>query len=181
MGTDKTLSRKGQLLYDYIQEKGGGTLAEWQIRDKTGLSHGSICAARRELVEAGVLVLGKDVRKTTYNLTNLTSQPKCPPVAGRVHPSPRVTSQIQPPPQAKAAFMPPARPQNVQEAIMPRVTGDFADFDSWLMEVNDRLGGCVDVSQSLVDEGEFSIYAPEFDGEDTYTIRDNEEGGITVE
>ena len=175
------LTAKAEKLLAYIREAGGGALPEWKMRDKLAMSHGSFCAARRELVEAGVLVLGKDVRKTTYNLTNLTGQPKCPEVTGQVHSSPKMTSQIQPPPQAKAAFMPPARPQNVQEAIMPRVTGDFADFDSWLMEVNDRLGGCVDVSQSLVDEGEFSIYAPEFDGEDTYTIRDNDDGGITVD
>ena len=175
------LSAKAEKLLAVISSRGGGVIDEYLLRDKTGLSHGSIVAARRELVEAGVLVLGKDVRKTTYNLTDLTGQPKCPQVTGQVHSSPKMTSQIQPPPQARAVFMPPARPKNVQEAIMPRVTGDFADFDSWLMEVNDRLGGCVDVSQSLVDEGEFSIYAPEFDGEDTYTIRDNEEGGITVE
>ena len=175
------LTAKAEKLLAYIKEAGGGALPEWKMRDKLAMSHGSFCAARRELVEAGVLVLGKDVRKTTYNLTNLTGQPKCPEVTGQVHSSPKMTSQIQPPPQAKAAFMPPVRPKNVQEAIMPRVTGDFADFDSWLMEVNDRLGGCVDVSQSLVDEGEFSIYAPEFDGEDTYTIRDNDDGGITVD
>lgn len=39
------LSRKAGLLYGYIQRCGGGALDEWQVRDKTGLSHGSICAA----------------------------------------------------------------------------------------------------------------------------------------
>ena len=43
------------------------------------------------------------------------------------------------------------------------------------------MTGCVDVSQSLVDEAEFLIYAPEYDGEDSYTIKENEKGCVTVE
>ena len=64
------LSRKAVIRYGYIQECGGGALDEWQMRDKTGLSHGSICAARKELVNAGLLTLGKDGRRTTYILTS---------------------------------------------------------------------------------------------------------------
>ena len=64
----ENLSRKGKILYDYIAEN-GSLLDEWKLRDATGLSHGSFCAARKELVEAGLLVLGKDGRKTTYKLT----------------------------------------------------------------------------------------------------------------
>jgi len=60
------LSRKAVILYGYIQGCGGGALDEWQMRDKTGLSHGTICAARKELVDAGFLTLGKDGRRTTY-------------------------------------------------------------------------------------------------------------------
>ena len=63
---------------------------------------------------------------------------------------------------------------------MPRVTGDFPDFDSWLLALNDTLGDCVDVSQSLVDGQEYIVFAEDY-GEDTYTITDNEDGGITVD
>ena len=186
MGADKGLSRKGKLLYDYIREKGGGALEEWQMRDRIGLSHGSFCAARKELVEAGLLLLGKDVRKTTYTLRELTSQ-KCP-----LTPIPAIT----PPPPARAVLAPvtgkkskplekaPHKatkpPAEVQEAIMPRVTGDFLDFDSWLLALNETLGDCVDVSQSLVDRQEYIVFAEEY-GEDSYIITENEDGGICVE
>ena len=48
--------------------------AALQMRDKTGLSHGTICAARKELVDAGLLTLGKDGRRTTYLLTSQADQ-----------------------------------------------------------------------------------------------------------
>ncbi|SDZ98427.1 hypothetical protein [Selenomonas ruminantium] len=186
MGADRALSRKGKLLYDYIQEKGGGALEEWRIRDKTGLSHGSICAARKELVTAGLLVLGKDVRKTTYTLRDLTSQ-KCPltPIPA-ITPPPPARAVLAPvtgkksKPRKKAAHKAARTPAEVQEAIMPRVTGDFPDFDSWLLALNETLGDCVDVSQSLVDEQEYIVFADAY-GEDSYIITDNEDGGISVE
>ena len=42
------------------------------------------------------------------------------------------------------------------------------------------LGGCVDVSQSLVDGQEYIVFAEEY-GEDSYIITENEDGGICVE
>ena len=145
---EANLTAKAKKLYACIQEKGGGVLEEWRMRDKTGLSHGSFCTARKELVAAGLLLLGKDVRKTTY-----TKHHVCRP--GK----------------------PPAE---VQEAIMPRVTGDFPDLDSWLLELSDRLGDCVDVSQSLLDAQEYIVFSEDY-GEDSYTIRQTEDGGISVE
>ena len=65
------LTAKAQRLYDCIKEKGGGVLEEWRMLDKTGMSHGSFVAARKELVAAGLLLLGKNVRKTTYQLVDL--------------------------------------------------------------------------------------------------------------
>lgn len=169
MSADRALSRKGKLLYDYIREKGGGALDEWFIRDKTGLSHGSFCAARKELVAAGLLQLGKDVRKTTYTLIPSPAKAVLAPVTGKKSK-----------PREKAAHKAVRPPAEVQEAIMPRVTGDFPDFDSWLLALNDRLGDCVDVSQSLVDEQEYIVFADAY-GEDSYIITDNEDGGISVE
>ena len=64
---------------------------------------------------------------------------------------------------------------------MPRVTGDFPDFDSWLLALNDRLGDCVDVSQSLVSGDEYTVFSPDYEGEDSYTVTENEDGGITVD
>ena len=201
MGTD--LTPKAEKLLAYIQKAGGGVLDEWYIRDKTGLSHGTICAARKELVEKGLLRLGKEMRKMTYQLVDLTGQlPKgkadTPIVsltaAVRIDPSSdAVSAQVAPPPPAKAVLAPvvksPAQPKkkpapkpaNVQEAIMPRVTGDFADFDDWLMALNNEFGGCVDVSQSLVSADEYTVFSPDYEGEDSYTVTENEDGGITVD
>ena len=197
------LTAKAKKLYAYIQEKGGGVLGEWRMRDKTGMSHGSFCAARKELVAAGLLLLGKDVRKTTYTLQDLTSQKlTCQKLTCQPQDSSDLTCQKSPLTPIKAAIPPPppvsavrgkkarrrkragrraAKPSaEVQEAIMPRVTGDFPDFDNWILALNDTLGACVDVSQSLVDEREYIVFADEF-GEDTYTVRENEDGGISVE
>ena len=194
MGTD--LTPKAEKLLAYIQKAGGGVLDEWYIRDKTGLSHGTICAARKELVEKGLLRLGKEMRKMTYQLVDLTGQL---PKGNKAAPITSLTAlpqQVAPPPPAKAVLAPVAgkvkppsqpkkkpapKPANVQEAIMPRVTGDFADFDDWLMALNNEFGGCVDVSQSLVSADEYTVFSPDYEGEDSYTVTENEDGGITVD
>lgn len=62
------LSRKARLLLSYLEAAGGGIIDEWRIRTATDLSHGSICAARRELIEAGYLEVAKEFRKTVYVL-----------------------------------------------------------------------------------------------------------------
>ena len=191
MGTD--LTPKAEKLLAYIQKAGGGVLDEWYIRDKTGLSHGTICAARKELVEKGLLRLGKEMRKMTYQLVDLTGQLPKGDKAAPITSLTALPQQVAPPPPAKAVLAPgvksPAQPKkkpapkpaNVQEAIMPRVTGDFADFDDWLMALNNEFGGCVDVSQSLVSADEYTVFSPDYEGEDSYTVTENEDGGITVD
>ena len=194
MGTD--LTPKAEKLLAYIQKAGGGVLDEWYIRDKTGLSHGTICAARRELVEKGLLRLGKEMRKMTYQLVDLTGQLPKGDKAAPITSLTALPQQVAPPPPAKAVLAPVAgkvkppsqpkkkpapKPANVQEAIMPRVTGDFADFDDWLMALNNEFGGCVDVSQSLVSADEYTVFSPDYEGEDSYTVTENEDGGITVD
>ena len=191
MGTD--LTPKAEKLLAYIQKAGGGVLDEWYIRDKTGLSHGTICAARKELVEKGLLRLGKEMRKMTYQLVDLTGQLPKGDKAAPITSLTALPQQVAPPPPAKAVLAPvvksPAQPKkkpapkpaNVQEAIMPRVTGDFADFDDWLMALNNEFGGCVDVSQSLVSADEYTVFSPDYEGEDRYTVTENEDGGITVD
>ncbi len=194
MGTD--LTPKAEKLLAYIQKAGGGVLDEWYIRDKTGLSHGTICAARKELVEKGLLRLGKEMRKMTYQLVDLTGQLPKGDKAAPITSLTALPQQVAPPPPAKAVLAPVAgkvkppsqpkkkpapKPANVQEAIMPRVTGDFADFDDWLMALNNEFGGCVDVSQSLVSGDEYTVFSPDYEGEDSYTVTENEDGGITVD
>ncbi len=192
---DVNLTAKAQRLYDCIREKGGGVLEEWRMLDKTGMSHGSFCAARKELVAKGLLLLGKNVRKTTYQLVELTSQKLTSqkPVAETLTcQTPAAKPMEIPPPPSPEAVVTPAGGRKgrkkaekqafeVQEAIMPRVVGEFADFDDWLLALNEELGGCVDVSQSLVSSSEYIVFSPEYGEEDSYTIRENEDGGITVD
>ena len=168
------LTAKAQRLYDCIREKGGGVIEEWRMLDKTGMSHGSFCAARKELVAAGLLLLGKDVRKTTYTL----AEPSVLTVKKPLLPPPPAVKALVAGKATGGTAKSPA-PQ-VQEAIMPRVTGDYADIDDWFMALNDRFGGCVDVSQSLVDGQEYTVFVDEY-GEDSYTVTENADGGITVE
>ncbi|WP_303816286.1 hypothetical protein [Selenomonas ruminantium] len=191
------LSRKAVILYGYIQGCGGGALDEWQMRDKTGLSHGTICAARKELVDAGLLTLGKDGRRTTYLLTSQAEKSTGtlaesdrmtePAPAEAAHPveaaEPKALTalvEVPPPPAVKAGVVKPAAPAAAQ-AEMPRVTGTFESIDDWMGMLTVSLGGCVNVSESLVTPNEYSVWAEEYGMEDHYTVTENEYGGVDVE
>ncbi|WP_029546028.1 hypothetical protein [Selenomonas sp. AB3002] len=62
------LSEKAERLLQDFRKNGGGALMEWEILKRTGLSHGTFSTARKELVQAGLLVLGKDGKQTVYTL-----------------------------------------------------------------------------------------------------------------
>lgn len=62
------LSVKAERLLRDFKTHGGGALMEWEILKRTGFSHGSFCTARKELIKAGLLVLGKDGKQTVYIL-----------------------------------------------------------------------------------------------------------------
>jgi len=66
---DRELTSKAELLLLDLQLNGGGALPEFDILKRTGLSHGSFSAARKELVEKGLLALSKAGRQTVYTLT----------------------------------------------------------------------------------------------------------------
>ena len=183
-----SLSRKAVILYGYIQGCGGGALDEWQMRDKTGLSHGTICAARKELVDAGLLTLGKDGRRTTYLLTSQSDQSTGMQAEsdGKVEPAPAEVAapvKVPPPPAVKAGLVKPAAPAApaAAQAEMPRVTGTFESIDDWMGMLTVSLGGCVNVSESLVTPNEYSVWAEEYGMEDHYTVTENEYGRVDVE
>lgn len=176
------LSAKAEKLLAVISSRGGGFIDEWQIRDKTGLSHGSICAARKELVDAGLLTLGKDGRRTTYLLTSQVDQSK----GTQAKNSDKMASppaEVPPPPAVKAGLVKPAAPAApaAAQAEMPRVTGTFESIDDWMGMLTVSLGGCVNVSELLVTPNEYSVWAEEYGMEDHYTVTENEYGGVDVE
>lgn len=180
-----SLSRKAVILYGYIQGCGGGALDEWVMRDKTGLSHGTICAARKELVDAGLLTLGKDGRRTTYLLTSQDDQSADAPAEpdGLTEPAPAEAAapvEVPPPPAVEAGLVKPAAPAAAQ-VEMPRVTGVFNSFDDWLSTLTMELGGCVNVSESLVTPDEYIVYSDEYGMEDRYIVTENEDGSVDVD
>ncbi len=181
------LSRKAVILYGYIQGCGGGALDEWQMRDKTGLSHGTICAARKELVDAGLLTLGKDGRRTTYLLTSQADQSAdtqaeaAAPVEVAEPKDVTAPVEVPPPPAVKAGLVKPAAPAAQAQVEMSRVAGVFNSFDDWLSTLTMELGGCVNVSESLITPNEYIVCSDEYDMEDHYTVMENEYGGVDVE
>ncbi len=192
------LSRKAVILYGYIQGCGGGALDEWVMRDKTGLSHGTICAARKELVDAGLLTLGKDGRRTTYLLTSQADQSagmrvesdgKIEPAAAEAAAPVEVAEpkdvaasvEVPPPPAVKAGLVKPAAPAAQAQVEMPRVAGVFNSFDDWLSTLTMELGGCVNVSESLVTPDEYIVYSDEYGMEDRYIVTENEDGSVDVD
>ena len=196
MGIDD-LSRKAVILYGYIQGCGGGALDEWKMRDKTGLSHGTICAARKELVDTGMLTLGKDGRRTTYILTSQSDQSEGQQEesdqedevdrkadSAEVSKSSELTTpaEVPPPPASKVAMIKTITHETPpQEAEMPRVAGTFNSFDDWLSTLTIEFGGCVNVSESLVTPHEYIVYCDEYDGEDRYIVTENEDGSVDVD
>lgn len=188
------LSRKAALLFAYLQKTGGGSLDEWRVRDRTGLSHGSIVAARRELVAAGLVTLSKSCRHFVYALTGQgQSLPETaeaaadkPPAAPAESLSPAVSSESMR--QAEELSV-----ETVQEAEakhaprggdfffaspMPHVAGTFFDFDEWTDALMNALGDCLDISESLVEEGTYTVYSHDFESEDTYHTETTSEGFI---
>ena len=167
------LSRKAQKLYDAITARGGGIVDEYLIRDMTGLSHGSIVAARHELIDAGLLTLSKACRKMVYHLTGQLTRQKSEPA-----PRPAATPIATPVAAAPAPSAPPAASDLYTFSTMPHITGTYCDFDEWTDALMDALGDCLDISESLVEEGTYTVYAQDYDQEDTYHTEETEDGFV---
>lgn len=71
------LSNREKLLYEAIRELGGGVLSEEVLRRKTGLGHATLWAARRDLIDKGLLVVTRENRRSVFSLT--ASEPESLP------------------------------------------------------------------------------------------------------
>ena len=163
------LTTKAQLLYADLTAMGGGKLEEALILARTGLSHGSFSAARRELVEAEKLRLEKEGRQTVYVLT---PQNTLLPEAGTQH----ILGAGEAEPQRTVEGADGVMMAAVEE--MPRVTGDFAGFDDWEEALMKQLGSCLDISEGLL-AGEYTVYSHDYEQEASYAVRVTD-GGIRV-
>ena len=61
---------------------------------------------------------------------------------------------------------------------MPHVAGNFYDFDEWTDALMNALGSCVDISESLLEEGTYTVYSHEYEGEDSYHTWQTEDGFV---
>ena len=69
------LSNRERLLYEAIRELGGGVISEDVLRRKTGLGHATLWAARRDLIDKGLLVVTRENRKSVFSLPAAKSAP----------------------------------------------------------------------------------------------------------
>lgn len=180
------LSRKAELLLAVLIRRGGGIVDEYLLRDGTGLSHGSIVAARRELVAGGWLRLGKKERKLVYILTgqggNGSPQPPAMPAETALTdllPAPSVD-------RSSTVVNPCTETEGEDTGFarliepMERVTGRFGSFDEWTDVLIDTLGGNVDITESLVEDGAYQIHSYDHDCDDCYQVTATDDG-ILVE
>ena len=176
------LSEKAEKLLTVIREKGGGTLDEYLLRDKTGLSHGSIVAGRKELEMAGLLTLTKQGRKLYYTLTEEQNAPLTGqvPVDGQPPaPAPADVQADTSPPAGDTAAAPPSSDASAAFLpAMPHIAGTFYDFDEWTDALMNALGACIYISESLTCDGTYTVYSHEYEGEDTYLTETTEDGFI---
>ncbi len=127
--------------------------------------------------------LAKEGRKTVY----LLPAPEVSPESGHVPlPEPEEAARAIPSPEPAASL--PSSPPPVRQAPpsmtstamatfqsgMPRITGVFADFTAWEMELTEQLGD-VDVSESLI-PGDYTVYSHQYGEEATYQAQETPDG-----
>ncbi len=173
---DRELTSKAELLLLDLQLHGGGALPEFDILKRTGLSHGSFSAARKELVAKGLLALSKSGRQTVYTLTaGAEDKPLPSPAASAPALSTGAAVPQAPAPSAKPSDKDSSAPADGAPSTpaggsMPHVTGEFFSLDEWEEQLTASIGGCLDISQSLTDEEEYSVYSHDFETEDIYQV-----------
>lgn len=175
------LSNREKLLYEAIRELGGGVLSEEVLRRKTGLGHATLWAARRDLIDKGLLVVTRENRKSVFTLPTVepeslpstTPSNDASPSTAAPAPSSRPSSAK---PKHKAAA--PARQPKAFadfEPDIPRVTGDYCDLDDWTDALIMELGD-VDVTPSLTSDTEYTVYAHEYQREVRYDVIETDDG-----
>lgn len=174
------LSNREKLLYEAIRELGGGVLSEEVLRRKTGLGHATLWAARRDLIDKGLLAVTRENRRSVFSLTAIELEPlpsatpssAASPSTAAPAPASRQSSAK---PKRKAA---PARQPKAFadfEPDIPRVTGDFCDLDDWTDALIMELGD-VDVTPSLTSDTEYTVYAHDYQREVRYEVIETDDG-----
>ena len=170
------LSNREKLLYEAIRELGGGAISEDMLRQKTGLGHATLWAARRDLIDKGLLVVTRENRKSVFSLLPIKSAPTTTTTSSDALPSTAAPApasrQSSAKPKRKAA---PTRAFADFEPDIPRVTGDFCDLDDWTDALIAELGD-VDVTPSLTSDTEYTVYAHDYQREVRYEVIETDDG-----
>lgn len=166
------LSNREKLLYEAIRELGGGALSEDVLRRKTGLGHATLWAARRDLIDKGLLVVTRENRKSVFSLPAAKSAP-----APTTTPSSAASPLTAVPTPKRKAAAPTRQPKAFAdfEPDIPRVTGDFCDLDDWTDALIAELGD-VDVTPSLTSDTEYTVYVHEYQREVRYEVIETDDG-----
>lgn len=194
-----SLSNREKLLFDAIRDVGGGIIPEDVLRQKTGLGHATLWAARHGLIEKGLLELGKKGGKTTFHLKKVGCFSPCSSSTMAKTSTQKMKSQTWSPTNStststtcqtsaasadasakKSGKKKKSKYERVQpfaevESDLPHVVGDFLDIDDWTEALLAELGD-VDVSPSLTSDTEYTVYAHDFHREDRYEVVDNGDG-----
>ena len=155
------LSKSAIAMLDYLIARSGfcgrlrNEISENDIRQATKISHGSFIAARKELVQRESI--------------------KYEPQGGNKPPIYTLMSVLESKNIRKCTEKeqsPSAQPLMEEVQRMPRVTGEFSDFDEWTDSLMNELGECLDIEQSLADEEEYSVYSHQHCQRDMYRVTD---------
>ena len=174
------LSNRERLLYEAIRELGGGVLSEEVLRRKTGLGHATLWAARRDLIDKGLLVVTRENRKSVFSL--IASEPESLP--STTPSSDALPSTVAPAPTSRPSSAKPKRkaaPARQPKAFaeiepdIPRVTGDYCDLVDWTDALIMELGD-VDVTPSLTSDTEYTVYAHDYQREVRYEVIETDDG-----
>lgn len=176
------LSNREKLLYEAIRELGGGVLSEEVLRRKTGLGHATLWAARRDLIDKGLLAVTRENRRSVFSLTAIELEPLPSTTPSSVAlPSTAAPAPISHSPQSSAKPKRKAAPARQPKAFadfepdIPRVTGDYCDLDDWTDALIMELGD-VDVTPSLTSDTEYTVYAHDYQREVRYEVIETDDG-----
>ena len=169
------LSNREKLLYEAIRELGGGVLSEEVLRRKTGLGHATLWAARRDLIDKGLLVVTRENCRSVFSLT--ASEPESLPSTTPSTAAPPPTSRPSSAKPKRKAAAPARQPKAFAEIEpdIPRVTGDYCDLDDWTDALIMELGD-VDVTPSLTSDTEYTVYAHDYQREVRYEVIETDDG-----
>ena len=169
------LSNREKLLYEAIRELGGGVLSEEVLRRKTGLGHATLWAARRDLIDKGLLAVTRENRRSVFSLT--ASEPESLPSTTPSTAAPPPTSRPSSAKPKRKAAAPARQPKAFAEIEpdIPRVTGDYCDLDDWTDALIMELGD-VDVTPSLTSDTEYTVYAHDYQREVRYEVIETDDG-----